>query len=65
MGERTCLGCIVCSMFLEQDFNIKAILGWDHDDVVKLNWRHLALMAKIYVAIVGVAKPIQAKNSDR
>ena len=50
-------------MVLERDFNIKAIPGWDYDDLGKLNWSHLALMAEIYVAILGVAKPLQAQNS--
>ena len=26
-GDKTCLGCVVCSIVLEQDFNIKATLG--------------------------------------
>ena len=46
-GNKTCLGCVVCSIVLKQDFNIRATLGWDHDEVVKLNRVHFALIAEI------------------
>ena len=55
----------MCCIVLEQDFNIKETLGYDHDDVGKLKRMHFALMAEMYVAIVGVARPLAAKNSKK